>query len=155
MFGEDRRLRNGERPTLAILAAWAAVSVLLLAVASTRIMANQYPGPDDALRLVQVRDLIAGQPWYDLHQYRMTPPEGTLMHWSRLVDLPIAGLILFFSLFIEMATAERVTIVVLPLLVLLLNMMVLGRLAWRLFDSRIAAFTRVALVLRTMWAVQF
>ena len=97
MFGEDRRLRLGERPTLAIILTWLCISVILLAVASTRILDNQYPDPDDALRLAQVRDLLAGQAWYDLHQYRMTPPDGTLMHWSRLVDLPIAGMILFDS----------------------------------------------------------
>jgi hypothetical protein len=40
-----------------------------------------------------VRDLLAGQPWFDLHQYRMDPPEGALMHWSRLIDAPVAALI--------------------------------------------------------------
>lgn len=155
MFGEDRRLRLGERPTLAIIATWAGVCALFLAVAATRIIANQYPGPDDALRLVQVRDLLAGQGWYDLHQYRMTPPDGTLMHWSRLVDLPIAGLILFFSLFMEIGMAERVTMVMMPLLVLLLTMLVMGRLAWRLFDQQIAVYTCAVLVLMPMVAVQF
>ena len=102
----DRRLRDGERPTIAILATWAGVSLILLAVAATRIPDNQYPGPDDALRLVQVRDLLAGQPWFDLHQYRMTPPDGTLMHWSRLVAIPIAGMILLFSLFMDITRAD-------------------------------------------------
>ncbi len=47
-------------------------------------------GTDDLLRMVNVRDLIGGQSWFDLHQYRLGLPGGTLMHWSRLVDLPIA-----------------------------------------------------------------
>ena len=155
MFGEDRRLRLGARPTLAIILTWLCISVILLAVASTRILDNQYPGPDDALRLVQVRDLLAGQAWYDLHQYRMTPPDGTLMHWSRLVDLPIAGMILFLSLFMEMALAERVTMVVMPLIVLLLTMLVIGRLAWRLFDRQVAIFTCAAMILMPLVATQF
>lgn len=49
---------------------------------------------DSLLRLVQVRDLIAGQGWFDLHQYRMGTGGGLLMHWSRLVDAPIAAIIL-------------------------------------------------------------
>ena len=35
---------------------------------------------DDAMRLVEVRDLIGGQSWFDLFQYRMDPPSGLSMH---------------------------------------------------------------------------
>ncbi|MEP9386948.1 GtrA family protein [Mesorhizobium sp. KR9-304] len=49
---------------------------------------------DSLLRLVEVRDLIAGQGWFDLHQYRMGTGGGLLMHWSRLVDAPIAAIVL-------------------------------------------------------------
>ncbi len=49
---------------------------------------------DDAMRLVEVRDLLAGQGWYDLTQHRLNAPYGASMHWSRLIDAPIAGLIL-------------------------------------------------------------
>ncbi|HEY6632518.1 MAG TPA: GtrA family protein [Rhizobiaceae bacterium] len=48
---------------------------------------------DSVMRLVQVRDLLAGQAWFDLTQYRMGSEGGLPMHWSRLVDLPIALLI--------------------------------------------------------------
>ncbi len=50
-------------------------------------------GTDDLLRMVDVRDLLSGQGWFDLHQYRLGLPGGTLMHWSRLVDLPLAVLV--------------------------------------------------------------
>ena len=46
---------------------------------------------DDAMRLVEVRDLIGGQGWFDLFQYRMDPPSGLSMHWSRVIDAPLAG----------------------------------------------------------------
>jgi hypothetical protein len=49
---------------------------------------------DSMMRLVQVRDLIAGQAWFDLTQYRMGLDGGFEMHWSRLVDAPIALLVL-------------------------------------------------------------
>src|SRR3974390_1013609 len=54
---------------------------------------------DDALRMAEVRDLLAGQSWFDLTQYRMTPPHGVAMHWSRLIDAPLAGMILLFRTF--------------------------------------------------------
>lgn len=41
---------------------------------------------DDALRLVQVRDLLAGRGWFDTHIDRLQPPLGVDMHWSRLLD---------------------------------------------------------------------
>ncbi|MCA1969044.1 MAG: hypothetical protein LDL42_07920, partial [Rhizobium sp.] len=68
--------------------------------------ATDYVGVDndDAMRLVQVRDLLGGQSWFDLTQYRLGLDGGTLMHWSRLVDLPIAALILAFS---QVLPAER------------------------------------------------
>lgn len=48
---------------------------------------------DDAMRLTIVRDLLAGQNWYDPVQHRLNTPFGAEMHWSRLIDLPIAALI--------------------------------------------------------------
>jgi hypothetical protein len=48
---------------------------------------------DDAMRMVVVRDLLAGQGWQDVVQTRLNSPFGAEIHWSRLVDLPIAGLV--------------------------------------------------------------
>jgi hypothetical protein len=64
---------------------------------------------DSMLRLVEIRDLIGGQGWFDLHQYRMGPQGGFVMHWSRLVDAPIAAIILAVSAFSgKLATGETV-----------------------------------------------
>ena len=73
---------------------------------------------DDAMRLVGIRDLLAGQAWFDPTQYRLGPA-GSLMHWSRLIDLPIALLLKFFQLFVDAPMAERLTMAIWPLLVLL------------------------------------
>ena len=145
MMDPDRRLRTNEKPNRAIFLSWVAVAAVLLLMTSPYIYEGRLPGPDDSLRLAQVRDLLARQGWYDLHQYRMTPPEGTLMHWSRLVDAPIAGIIWFFSLFFSDALAERIALAIVPLLVLLLIMVAIGRLAWRVFDTQIAIFTCLVL----------
>jgi len=70
---------------------------------------------DDTMRLVEVRDLLAGQGWFDLMQYRLGLTGGTLMHWSRVIDVPIAALISFFGLFLSPEGAERVALAFWPL----------------------------------------
>ncbi len=70
---------------------------------------------DDSMRLVEVRDLLAGQGWFDMMQYRLGLSGGTLMHWSRFIDLPIASLILFFRLFASPERAEMLAVTVWPL----------------------------------------
>ena len=72
-------------------AVWLLTSVLLIAINWTAISTYRFPDPDDTLRLVQVRDLLAGQSWFDVTQYRADAAGGGVpMHWSRLVDLPLA-----------------------------------------------------------------
>lgn len=73
---------------------------------------------DDLMRLTQVRDFVAGQPWFDLHQYRLDPPADRPMHWSRLVDLPIALLMRAAGAFVAMPLAEKAAMFVWPLLTL-------------------------------------
>ena len=46
---------------------------------------------DSAMRLASVRDLLHGQAWFDTSQHRLNTPYGLSMHWSRLVDAPLAG----------------------------------------------------------------
>ena len=73
---------------------------------------------DDAMRAVQVRDLLAGQSWFDMTAWRFDPPSGVFSHWSRVVDAPLAGLELFFGLFLEPSAAELATRLVFPLALL-------------------------------------
>ena len=71
---------------------------------------------DDNMRMGQVRALLHGQDWFDLRNYRMNPPYGANIHWSRLVDLPIAGLILLLRPFIGGPHAEMAAVAIAPLL---------------------------------------
>jgi hypothetical protein len=81
---------------------------------------------DDNMRLMQVRGLLAGQGWFDLTNYRLNPPAGFNIHWSRLVDLPIAALILLFRPFVGVAEAERLACGIAPLIPLSLALLGLG-----------------------------
>ncbi|HEV2595715.1 MAG TPA: AcrB/AcrD/AcrF family protein [Sphingomicrobium sp.] len=87
---------------------------------------------DDNMRIMQVRALLHGQSWYDLRDYRMNPPFGANIHWSRLVDLPIAGLILALRPFLGGAGAERWAVGIAPLLPYLLLLYSIALAARRL-----------------------
>ena len=127
---------------------WTSIIVLvwLIGVALLRGTFGQIgPDNDDLMRLVQVRDLLAGQSWFDLTQNRLGS-NGTLMHWSRLVDLPLAALMGLFGLISTPETAERLAIGIWPPLTAL--PLIAGTLygAKRLGDDAGIAFTAILLV---------
>ncbi|RUT28831.1 hypothetical protein EMQ25_15695 [Arsenicitalea aurantiaca] len=82
---------------------------------------------DDAMRLVVMRDFLGGQGWYDLVQHRLNVPFGAEIHWSRLVDLPMAGLLLLLRP-IAGAGAETALAFIWPILLYGLFLSVLARL---------------------------
>src|SRR5215217_5196775 len=87
---------------------------------------------DDNMRMMQVRGLLEGQGWYDLRQYRLNPPYGADIHWSRLVDLPIAGIRLALAPLIGGPTAEKAAVAVAPLLPMAVAMIAVAASARRL-----------------------
>jgi hypothetical protein len=74
---------------------------------------------DDAMRMVQVRDFLAGQSWWDLVAHRLDPPLGMLSHWSRIVDAILAPLVYAFDLILPAETAERAARIAFPALTLI------------------------------------
>jgi hypothetical protein len=100
---------------------------------------------DDFMRMVQVRDWLNGQSWYDLTQYRLDPPSGASTHWTRLVDVPIGALLLLLSPFAGHASAEIFAAALWPLLMLLPTLAVAGLIARRL-AGEMAAIVAVLLV---------
>lgn len=114
--------------TLALLA----MLVVLAVNAATgfRELSNAGGDNDSLLRLVEVRDMLAGQGWFDLHQYRMGPEGGFVMHWSRLVDAPLAAIILAASALTgSMAMAEAIAQVLWPSLLFCLAVFFTARAA--------------------------
>jgi hypothetical protein len=84
-------------PRLLVLGRWAATPLAwaLLATAFLVIATLAGPGPslsdwlgdpDDAVRLITVRELLAGAPWFDTTLPRIGAPEPLVSHWSRLID---------------------------------------------------------------------
>jgi len=140
---------------------WALVALICLGLYAVLFIVGarmgyawRYLDPDDTMRLVQVRDLLAGQGWLDLHQYRIDPPHSPLMHWSRLVDAPIAASILLLSPIVGRAHAETVTSVVIPLLTLAAIVFPVAWMAFRLFGRRVALLASVLWVTVSLTMVQ-
>ncbi|TGD94251.1 hypothetical protein [Methylobacterium nonmethylotrophicum] len=127
-----------ERPALV----WLIVAAGLAGVLSwpdlgAVLRALRLPDTDDAMRLLQVRDLLAGQPWFDLAQHRHAgaPP----MHWSRLVDAPIAALVILARPVLGAALAEGAAAILWPLLLFCLYAVILYRGVRRAFGWRAGA----------------
>lgn len=81
---------------------------------------------DDLMRLVQVRDWLAGQDWFDTRQYRVLPPEGISMHWSRYLDAGIAAILVPASWVLPQVQADLAVIVLWPSLLGCLMVAVIG-----------------------------
>jgi hypothetical protein len=105
---------------------------------------------DDAMRLVQVRDWIGGQGWFDLFQHRLDPP-GASMHWSRVVDVPLAALILLLRPLIGTHGAETVTLFLWPLLLFAAALMLVAAIA-RQMSGRVTNAQITAVMLAVLSA---
>jgi hypothetical protein len=122
---------------LMLVAAWLLYILFIVTNRWTLIQAFALPDTDDNLRLAQVRAWLGGQGWYDLVQHRFDPAHGGAnIHWSRLVDLPLAAIILVMKPLVGGAGAERIAVAVAPQLPLLLLMFSLALTMKRLVHDR-------------------
>jgi hypothetical protein len=85
---------------------------------------------DDAMRLTRVHDLLGGQGWFDLVQHRLNTPFGAEIHWSRLIDVPEAAIVLLFRPF-GADVADIAAAYVWPLGLLLILLWFSGAMAFR------------------------
>ncbi len=107
---------------------------------------------DDNMRIDQVRDWLHGQGWYDLRQYRLNPPAGFDIHWSRFVDLPIAGIIVALRPLFGGIIAEKAAVAIAPMLPLAIAMIATALTARRLI-APLAAVPAAALILLCQSAI--
>jgi hypothetical protein len=116
--GTERYRRRGPQAWVVIaVLCWAATAAVMLLTGFAQV-GQAFPDTDDAMRLAEIRDFLAGQGWFDVTQARLDPP-GVVMHWSRLVDLPMALMIEALTPLAGPAGAERITMALWPPLTLL------------------------------------
>ncbi len=132
---------------------WLRVVLVMWLLACAWMVYNRWTGiqifqlvdTDDNMRMSQVRAWLAGQGWFDLRQYKLDPPFGANIHWSRFVDLPLAGLITVAKLFTSGANAERFAVAAAPLLPYLPLLIALTLVVRRLVDAEAYPLALVAL----------
>ena len=104
-----------------LLVCWVMVLALIYLA---QIMGGAFQHPftdnDDVMRLVTATDLAHGQFWQDQVEHRDNAPFGSPMHWSRLVDAPIAALIVVLQPVLGAAAGSWAGLVWPPLLLLAL-----------------------------------
>ena len=137
----------GQRPgneLWIVLGIWLAVSAATIVIGWSNVVDRRFPDPDDAMRLLQVRDWLAGQSWFDVTQYRLNPPFGAPMHWSRLVDLPVAAVILVFRPIFGTDGGETAALIIVPLLTLGAAMLLVQRIGAALMDGPTSLLAAIA-----------
>lgn len=144
-----------ERLWPAVIGSWLLTIVVLAIIARDQLSGMIFPDPDDAMRLLEVRDWLAGQSWWDVSQHRLNGGVFS-MHWSRLVDLPIAAVLLVLDPLIGPALAHRAAGAIVPAGTLLAIMALAAVLTRRLGGTEAgrAAGLVVALAIPVMSQVQ-
>jgi hypothetical protein len=158
-------LRKG-LPRWPALSQWAVtpLGLSLLATAFLVIATLAGPGPslsdwlgdtDDAVRLVTVRELIGGAPWFDTTLARIGAPEPLVSHWSRLIDAPLAALIGGLTPLLGPERAELATRVVWPVLLFFALALIVAREAQRRAGPVGAAFAAMLVATSAVALAQF
>lgn len=96
-----------DRFAIGVLFAFASGLLLCWPLVQDIWTTGMFHDSDDAMRMVQVRDWMAGQGWYDLVAHRMGLAGGPPTHWSRVIDLPLAALVSILSPTLGAVQGER------------------------------------------------
>jgi hypothetical protein len=100
--------------------------------------------PDNYMRLVEATNWMQGQNWYDLSQPRLSPGAHTVIHWSRLVDVPFAILMKPFLRILGYRSSAMLAGLLEPLLLLGLLLALAPRMAKPLLgrgEAKLAVLT--------------
>lgn len=155
MTGLGEQIPGWLKPPLNQIALGIAGVVLVLTIHAFFNWSRVQPGNDDLMRLVQVRDLIGGQAWMDVHQSRFLTPEGGAMHWSRLPDLMIGGLMIILTPFFGTEGAEHAALILWPRFLLAGALAALALSLHRLGAGRVGILAGLVFFLATHAMVQF
>lgn len=137
-----------------IFGIWVLLSIYLVIGSWPIIRSGSGWDPDDELRLVQLRDFLNGQNWLDNRQYRLNPPDGAPMHWSRLIELPLAAITLLLTPMLGQTVAEIAASTAVPLLLFGAIIMLLARTAWRVGGERAAISAAIITAMSVPLSVQ-
>ena len=105
---------------------------------STKLLRGELSSNDDYMRMVEIRDWLSGQNWFDMHQYRLNPVDPLYSHWSRISDVLIGGPIKLLTPLLGQAKAELVTVIAYPSILMLVYLYLATALTGKLTSNRAA-----------------
>jgi hypothetical protein len=132
----------------------AAVSLvsLQLILGRARIAGETFVNNDDLMRATQVRDLLNGQAWWDLHQYRLGVGADLAMHWTRHVDALLLTIVTPLRPFVGDELALKVAGIVLPILLAVVMLYLVSRIA-RLVAGGEAVIPSLFFAVASLWTL--
>ena len=153
-------------PPVRMLCRWAAARPAWVVLATAILVISTLAGPqpslsdslgdtDDAVRLVSVRELLAGAPWFDTTLPRIGAPEPLVSHWSRLIDAPLGAMITAFSPLLGKGEAELATRILWPALLFFVLALIIANEAHRRAGALAAAFALYLVINSGAATVQF
>ena len=77
-------------------------------------------GFDDQVRMTQVLQWVNGAGWYDRLITRVNAPEGFQSIWARIVDIPIATVVILAQQFMDQRSAALMASIIVPMAELIL-----------------------------------
>ena len=110
---------------------------------------------DDFMRLLQVYEFLDGAHWFDVLQERMNPPEGVLMHWSRLPDLPLALIIGGLEPWLGRVLASQIAVTAVPAGLMAATLLTLSLIVRQVFDRRAVGLCLLVVLLGMPAIAQF
>jgi len=133
------------------------VWILLLFMSWTRssasLLRSELASNDDYMRMVEVRDWLGGQNWFDMHQYRLNPVDPLYSHWSRISDILIGGPIKLLTPIFGASTAELITVIAYPSILLLVYLYLASALTGLLIKNRATAVITAFMLALTFGAL--
>src|SRR5262245_3152210 len=149
-----RVLRGCAEPAALALLATTFLVIATLAGPGTSLT-DALGDTDDAVRLVSVRELLAGAPWFDTTLPRIGAPEPLVSHWSRLIDAPLGAMVVAFSPLLGKDGAELAMRILWPALLFLTLAIIVASEARRRAGLLAAAFVLYLVINSAAAIMQF
>ncbi|MFN0089226.1 MAG: hypothetical protein ACKVWR_03000, partial [Acidimicrobiales bacterium] len=140
---------------LQVGAFWALVSAMFVIGRWSVVRDLALTDSDDFMRLAQVRSWLAGQSWWDRTAYRLDPPGGLPLHFSRLGDVGVGLLDRVLSPLLGERLAEQAALIGYPLALFAVLVGLIAALAGRLGGPRAALPSAALLLTAPLVLVQF